>query len=376
VKAGALRILDLPGGDPRRRGRAHGEALRPRIAELLDRWDDALSRLYGIGRADYVERFLSRTHYVETTRRLAPAVLEEVEGIAEAAGVRARDLTAFQHVNEEFEWGPHLGHEAASDGEACSTIALMPTPDRPALIGQNLDVAEYLDGFQILLRCPTADGSGTILALSVPGMLSLNGMNSHGFAVCDNTLNQLSGDPDGLPIYAIYRQLLESRSLDEALALVERSPHSAGLNWVMGDPDGVAMIERSGREMHRFGPASAAPAYHTNHPLACADWARGTLHNASPPRPPRSSWLRMASLHHRLHDADGIALGIADLVDILSARDDPDYPVSRGGGVNADDAPIGFTLACSIFELRREAPRWHLAPGPGHCTEMRVFGFD
>jgi hypothetical protein len=128
--------------------------------------------------------------------------------------------------------------------------------------------------------------------------------------------------------------------------------------------------------MVRYGPAQDAAAWHTNHPLACRDWARGDVHNAAPQRPARSSWLRYAALHHRLHDADPTALDIARLIDILTSRDDPDYPVSRAGGRNGDDAPIGFTLACSVFELRRERPLWHLAPGPGHVTGMRQFGFE
>lgn len=356
-----LRILDLPGGDPRERGRAHGEALRAEVGTLLDRWGEELGTLYGVARARYVERFHAATHYVATTERMAPGVIAEVRGIAEGADAPFADLLAFQHINEEFELGP------AFAAEACSTIVLPPTKRRAALIAQNLDLAQYLDGHQILLRCPTADGSGEILALSVPGMLSLNGMNSHGFAVCDNTVNQLRANPDGLPIYAIYRLLLEAKTLAEAVALVERTPPATGLNWVMGDPGGVVMIERSGFEMIA-SPGGAVPVYHTNHPVTCGDWAGGVQ-----ARPSRSSYLRLASLHQRLHSAASDALDVDDLKAVLSARDDPDYPVSRGGGHNVDDMAIGFTLASSVFELDRERPRWHLASGPGHCTQTRVF---
>jgi hypothetical protein len=244
-------------------------------------------------------------------------------------------------------------------------------------VAQNLDLAQYLDGLQVLLRGPCDQSDGEILALSVPGMISLNGMNSHGFAICDNTLTQLRTDPDGLPIYVLYRLLLESRSLAEARRMVERTPHAVGLNWVMGDPDGVAMIERSAGEAVHYGPGpSDALAYHTNHPLICADWGN-TFAADGPqrPRPARSSYLRMAALHQRLHAMDE-APGIEDLKAVLASRDDPDYPVSRGGGANQEDQQIGFTLACNIFELRRGDPRWHLAAGPPHRTAFRTFGFD
>jgi len=371
----ALNVLRLHGG-PRDRGRQHGETLRPRIAELLERWGDTLEGGYGVDRRRYVDLFLSRTAYEATTARLAPEVLEEVTGIAEGAGVSYRDLLTFQHVNEEFEFAPLFAREAPA-GEACSTIAVAPLGGRPSLIAQNLDLAQFLDGFQILLRGPCDRSDGEILVLSVPGMVSLMGMNSHAFAVCDNTLVQLRTDPGGLPIYALYRLLLESRSLDEALTLVETTPHAVGLNWVMGDPDGVVMVERSAGEAVRYGPFDPQrPAYHTNHPLTCADWGPAFRPGAPDrPRPSRSTYLRLAALHQRLH-APGADVSLDGLKAVLSSQDDPDYPVSRGGGANQEDQQIGFTLACNLFELRRGEPRWSLAAGPPHSHAFRTFSFD
>jgi hypothetical protein len=361
-----LQVVRLEGG-PRARGRQHGELFRIRIAVLLERWGDNLERGYGVDRRRFVELFFETTDYDATTARLAPSVLEEVRGIAEGSGAGYRELLAFQHVNEEFEWAPLFAKQApAVDGEACSTIVVPPAEGRPSRIAQNLDLAQFLDGFQVLLRGSCDNSDGEVMALSVPGMISLMGMNSHGFAVCDNTLTQLRTDPKGLPIYAIYRRLLESRTLADAVALVDRTPHAVGLNWVMGDPGGVAMIERSAGVSTPYRPGEVA--WHTNHPLVCADW--GQVQG----RPSRSSYLRLAAVHQRL--AGGGDLGMADLQAVLASRDDADYPVSRGGGVNLEDQQIGFTLACNLFELRPGDPRWTIAAGPPHETAFRQFGFD
>jgi hypothetical protein len=83
----------------------------------------------------------------------------------------------------------------------------------------------------------------------------------------------------------------------------------------------------------------------------------------------------LAALHQRLGACAGEALTVDGIKAALGSRDDPDYPVSRGGGHNDDDQAIGFTLASSVFELDRTHPRWHLAAGPGHCTEYDVFDF-
>lgn len=370
-----LRMLRLD-GQPRARGRAHGETLREAVVELLDFWGDNLEQTHRIDRRRYVDLLFARSGYLAALTRSAPLVLEEIEGIAEGAGVNFRTLLAFQHVNEEFDAAPAFAREAGY-GEACTTIALDPAEQRPALIAQNLDLAEFLDGFQIMLRMPCDASEGEILTLSVPGMISLNGMNSHGFAVCDNTLGQLRANLDGVPIFAIYRLLLECRTLGEAQALVQRTPHAVGLNWVMGDPGGVCMIERSANEAVLHAPLTPAPAFHTNHPLTCTDW-RDEYRPGAPkrPRPARSTYLRLAAVHQRLRGRDAADLSVKDLIDILSSQDDPDYPVSRGGGANQEDQQIGFTLACNIFELREGAPRWHIASGPPHRTAFRTFGFD
>ena len=364
-----LAEITLEGG-PRQRGLQHGEMLGEKIAALLDRWAESLDRVYGISRDLYVQRFFAETRFEQALRDHAPMVLKEIAAIAEASGADYRTLLAFQHVNEEF-WLALPRTAPVATAEACSTIALGQGAARPTLVGQNLDLDQYLDGFQVMLRYRCDESDGQIMALSVPGMISLNGMNSFGFAVCDNALTQLQADVAGVPTFAIYRLLLESRSLAEATARLGRYRHASGLNWVMGDPTGVAMLECSTSEMARYGPTDPAlPIYHTNHPLKSRDLAP---RDAAPGRrPTRSTYLRFAALHERITGLED-DLSIEAIKAILASRDDPDYPVSRGGGRNEEDQQIGFTLACCIFELSAERPRLHIAAGPPHDHQFRIF---
>lgn len=368
----ALQVIRLS-GEPRARGRMHGEHFRTRIGELLARWDEALSTGFGLSRTRYIERFFQTTSYEATTQKYAPRVIEEVRGIAEGAGRDYREMFAFQHINEEFELAP-LFARTRGVGEACSTIISASTPERPPLLAQNLDLARYLDGFQVLLRGPCDESDGEILVLSVPGMISLMGMNSHGFAVCDNAVSQFHADPNGLPVFALYRLLLESRSLKDARALMDRIPQAVGTNWVMGDSRSVAMIERTG---DACAPYAENPplAYHTNHPLALVHWAE-RFSAADRPAPARSTYLRYAALHQRLQACAPSDISVETMKRTLSSQDDPDYPVSRGGGSKPEDWHIGFTLACNVFELHRGRPLWHLASGPPHETAFRTFSFD
>jgi len=366
-----LEVIPLPGA-PYERGRLHGQLLAARIHALLERWRGFLATAYGVDPGLYLRRFRAEFPFEATLQSIAPQVWHELRGIADGSGATYDEVFAFQHINEEFELAPRFAAARSAPGEACSTIVAAPKAGRAALVAQNLDLAEFLDGFQVMFRYPCDQSDGEILALSVPGMISLNGMNSHGLAVCDNALTDLRSSPTGVPVFALYRMLLECRSLSQAVGVVRDTAPAAGLNWVMGDPDGVAMIERSaGRMEHHGPPDSGRPACHTNHPIVCADWRAGA---ASAAAPSRSSHLRYAALQARLlaSDAD---LDVALAKAILSSTDDPDYPVSRGGGRNCLDHHIGFTLASSVFELRPGEPLWHLAAGPPHRTAYKVFGF-
>jgi len=357
-------------GTPEVRGHQHGETLRPRIAELLQRWGEGIQRTHGLTPEIYAQRFFAQTRFRQSLEHYAPNVLAEVMAIASAANVSPDQLLAFQHVNEEFWYDPKQG------AEACSTIALGKCATQPTLVAQNLDLDSYLDGYQILIRYNCDQSDGRILVLSVPGMISLNGMNSFGFAICDNTLVQLRTDPAGVPIFALYRLALECRTVAQARRLFSELPHASGLNWVMGDPTEVAMLESSaGSIVPHTSNDPSKPIFHTNHPLRSTNLTPDRLQSwaqTSRARPSRSSYLRLATLQERLSGLRG-TLSMDQIKTILSSKDDPDYPVSRGGGLSGDDIPIGFTLACCIFELDAARPQLHIASGPPDHTEFRTF---
>jgi hypothetical protein len=373
METARLEVIDLP-GRPYERGRLHGRRLAGRIGELLQRWRRSLADDYGVDPAVYLRRFRAETAYEATVAATAPRILDELHGIADGSGASYEELFAFQHINEEFELAPRFGAGGAS-GEACSTVALGPAPGRPTLIAQNLDLSQFMDGFQVLFRYPCDESAGEILALSVPGMISLNGMNSHGLAVCDNALTDLKSSPNGVPVFALYRLLLECPDLARAIDLASGLAPAAGLNWVMGDPGGVAMIERSAGRLERYGPSDAArPIFHTNHPIVCADLREDLAGAGGRAAPSRSSHLRFAALQARLLP-ERVEIDVGYLKALLASRDDPDYPISRCGGRNEADRQIGFTLASSVFELHAGRPLWRLAAGPPHQAEFLTFGF-
>ena len=79
-------IVDVAGSG-RDRGRAHGEVLRGRIADALERWDAEVGERMGIPAADHVAGLLAATRFVPAIEASTPQLLEEVRGIADGAAV-------------------------------------------------------------------------------------------------------------------------------------------------------------------------------------------------------------------------------------------------------------------------------------------------
>lgn len=255
-------IVDCRGGG-RDRGRAHGEALRAQIGALLERWDAGVAARLGRPPAALVSELVSATGFVDAIRRGTPDLLEEVHGIAEAAGVAFDRILALNLMDEEW-WLTAPGEPR----DACSLLAVAGRDGNPPVLAQNMDLPELMDGAQAILRW---DGdAGTSVVLTAAGMIGLTGVNAAGVGVCVNTLPMLRHSREGLPVAFVMRGVLERASAAEAAAFLERVPHASGQHYALADRDGVAGYECSAAGAVRCDDGSGLLC-HTNHPLRSRD---------------------------------------------------------------------------------------------------------
>src|SRR5438046_1291661 len=91
-------------GEPRRRGRSHGEELRDKIAAGTGRWLEALRSRHGIDPDEYLREFLDNTDHLPAIRRWTPDLLEEVRGIAEGAGQPFPRILAYNLMDEDWSY--------------------------------------------------------------------------------------------------------------------------------------------------------------------------------------------------------------------------------------------------------------------------------
>jgi isopenicillin-N N-acyltransferase like protein len=330
-------------GHGRQRGRAHGEALRPWIRALLERWDaDAESRLRRPA-ATLVADLVGGSGFLAAIERHTPDLLEEVRGIAEGAGVAFERVLALNLMDEEW-WMT----APAEPREACTLVALAGEGERPTVLAQNMDLPVVMDGAQAILRTEDAGGCGAILTAA--GMIGLMGVNPAGVGVCVNTLAMLRHSRGGLPVAFVMRGALEHSTAAEAAGFLARVPHASGQHYALADADGVAGYECSAAGAVR-SDAGSGRLCHTNHPLGSRDLDPARRAEGGP-----DSHTRLAAIEAAAAD---IASG-GDCEAVLADRETPLCVIPEPGRP-------WITFGSIAAELGRTA-RVRIAPGPPDRT--------
>ena len=337
---GVTTVLELA-GTAVQRGEAHGEQARHLIAETCERWQvDVAGRHLDPGA--FLTALVDETGFRATAARCTPDLVAEIDGIARGSGLDARMVWALNLLDEGWWLRQRMG---ASGGEHCSGFGLRPGPGQPCVIGQNMDLAPWLDGLQVLLDIRPTEGAPRMLAPSYPGMVATNAMNEHGIGVCVNTLSSLPTDPAGLPVALVIRLLAAQPTFADAIDALKAVPHASGQNYIVGAPDAVADFECGAGWLVAAGEDDDRIA-HTNHPLADHDPAA-----AEAAGPLSNTFERLEHLRRRLHDI--AVVGPAAAAEFLA-----ETPLCRGA-----DGDTGFTFYAIVMELTA-TPTMHLTSGP------------
>jgi len=238
-------------GEPRARGRGHGEHLREEIKEFYDEYMASCAAGSYI-RGPRVRAGSSETDLIETTgaflpvcRTYAPELIEEIEGIAEGCGLSFEKIFALNCFDEIDCHGPDL---LASDYRGCTAFAVTgaATVDGHALIGQTSDAPAHYPFF--FLRS-TSNTEPETLIMTCPGVLGVSGCNDRGLCQVWNTL-KAADHRLGVPATFVVRKALQARGLAEMISNVLRSPRANGLNFVVGDGLQAVNLELSATRFH------------------------------------------------------------------------------------------------------------------------------
>jgi isopenicillin-N N-acyltransferase-like protein len=197
--------------------------------------------------------------FLPAIHALSPSLVEEIEGLAEGAGISEEEAVLCQARAEAAR---------VTEG-ACTAFVLTgaATADGQPVTGQNQDLEPDYSDVAILLRVKPTDGRPRALMFTFAGQLGYSGMNEHGLAHFANALYGSAWRP-GLPHYPLKRVMLEQRTVAECLDVMGRHRTCSAQNYVVCDGQGrIADVEVRPETISIFEDDRSGWRVHTNHYL-------------------------------------------------------------------------------------------------------------
>ena len=350
-------------------GLQHGKTLKKGIERIIIAWKENTSNALGRD-ADFVlNEFFEYADFNATIKKWTPVLYEEVRGIAEGSGHEFNDIMVLNLLDEFWVYVNNLNNHH------CSSLGVPSKNGKPGYISQNMDLENYTDGFQVLMRLERTQKRPEQLILTFPGLIALNGLNEKSIGVCVNTLMQLNASADGLPVAFIVRRIINSTDKEDLLSFIQTVDHASGQNYIIGFKGEIYDFEASANKVVRYNPMNKnGTVYHANHPIVNDDvkpWFENYNPNIKEELRPRSSnsHLRFKAVESRMKSIADI--GVATIKDALRSKDDDNNPVCRP---NNEDGR-GFTFASVIMTLS-EKPSIQVLAGPPDESDYITVGFN
>lgn len=312
-------------GTPEERGLAHGTALSNEIEAMVDYYATIFKK-------PSQEILESARHFRSMIQAFNPAYCQEIEGIAEGAGVKEPLWIYALNARSEI-----LAFEPSSKLNECTALCF----PHSALLGQNWDWGRQLEDLAVLMQLKTSEGH-VIQMLTEPGIIGKIGLNSAGIGACLNIL--LIDKPlDGVPIHIVLRAILDSRTIEEAKAAIEKAGYGKASNILFGDQNGSFNFVEFAGDQTFMRQSTGSCTIHTNHYLE------------QPINPDegdfRNSYTRFRVSNRMASDLKRFT--IEDMKAILSDHSDPEFPIWRAYVADEDLGDVG-TVATIIMDLKKQ----------------------
>ena len=263
-------------GTHREIGRQHGEALRSMIRAHLE-----LIYTQGAQRSNLAPETARRwaLAFGPMIGEAAPHFLEEIEGVAEGAGVERSEALLLQ-VRQEVA---HVARFGAVDLECTSFAVSGPyTRAGTTFAGQNADLAGGVEAFSAVLTFAVT-GKPAVMMLVPAGQISYLGVSSEGLSADANFLRS-AGWRTGFPRYLLTRLAIEQPTLKAAVDAALTPRRASSRNLLLADRAGAMVdIETTAQEHGlQWGDGCLVHANHHVVPgMACHETATpDELHNS------------------------------------------------------------------------------------------------
>jgi isopenicillin-N N-acyltransferase-like protein len=354
-------------GSYRELGRAVGEAAREQVHASVDFFRENFPSMTG-GRLTFAEAERQALAYGEEARRWLPRHVEELEGLAEGAGLPFARLLVL-NCGEEFTSEEPVGDGRAlspgspRSGDHCTAVAA--AAGGRHVVGHNMDWYVIDAVNNVLFDLTGPDGTRVMGLAGAPYLLML-GMNSHGVGNVSNSVHS-SDNRIGVPNVFVRRATLEARTLEEAR---ERGLHAArarGTNQFFADTSGRLWDVESSATAHAFmDHTQAGSMAHTNHYVSpTMKPYEGAAHE--------ESVVRLATAERQLREGLERGEDPVDLVARVLSCHDPsaDQAICGHPDMSEPLADQGMTVGSMICDL--DERRLYACAGPPCENEYLVF---
>ena len=247
-------------------GYQHGQQLKLQIDGIVNDWKENTTRALGKPADEVMKDFFEYANFEPAIKKWTPELWEEVRGIAEGSGHTLEEILILNLLDEFWVYINNLHNHH------CSGLGVPAQNGNPGYLSQNMDLENYTDGYQVLMRLMKTNNRPEQMVLTHPGLIALNGMNKQGVALCVNTLMQLTAAPEGLPVAFVVRRIINSTDKEDILKFIQEVDHASGQNYIIGIRGEVYDFEASATKVVRFNPENEnGTVYHTNHPVVNDD---------------------------------------------------------------------------------------------------------
>lgn len=235
-------------------GIAHGEQFRTAIKELAD-----IRRSLMLAKNPALSKKLNELalEQLSVSRSFAPHLADEIEGIAEGAGLSLTDIVILNNYTDF--------RDIQLPEEGCSTVHIQ-TPGE-VLSGQTWDMHRSAKNYMCLIQVPETDRHSSQLVLTLVGCVGLMGVNAHNGLIGVNNINT-NNAKTGLIWPLLVRRVLEEKSLAEMRKTLLRAPVTSGHNYLISSPEGGEHLEVTPSIYEKVGALSKGQVggiFHTNH---------------------------------------------------------------------------------------------------------------
>ena len=325
-------------GGPRERGRQYGEGARERVHRSVEAYSRVFETYAGW---DWSRVEAEAARFEGPIRSFNPACLEEIEGIAEGAGLAPIDILAI-NVRTEVMFAAKARQAPGTATQPlpaeCSAFACVPAPGQkdPVLVGQNWDWLLHSAQTLVVLEVRQDEGPDFVTVVEA-GLLAKAGMNAAGLGLVTNALvtDADVGEP-GLPYHVLLRAVLDCTTVTDALEVLQAGPRSSSANYLIAHAGGAALdIEAAPGDFTRLYPVYPEDGVlrHTNHFLADIQPADLALW-AMPSSAVRLQRLRAAGTARTLDDFGVLLADHADYPHSICAHPDPAaHPCEQGATI-------------------------------------------